>query len=179
MRDYIHGDLSYEKSSLYYKVKNSLFLQLGIIFSFIGCVFFAVSCGLIIQFRNNDLLTPTFVLSFLIAALVVLTIGIVFLVRHSKWVTQRGHLIENGKRIYATVVGKKKRFRIERSNGFSMYTTALALICQYTDDNGTVHTFESEPVWSDVLDKLQGNRVAIYVEHEDYNNYYVDFNSMK
>lgn len=112
---------------------------------------------------------PVIFLVFIIVGLIVLLTGIFAGRRYAGMQRRHRYLMENGQKLYAEIIRVDSDYRYQRSRAY-----AKKIICQYNSPDGRIHVFESEPIWLDLSSDLIGKEASVYVERENYNNYFVD-----
>lgn len=100
----------------------------------------------------------------------ILIIPIVLIVRTVKKNRNRKMLIENGQRVYATVIDIVVDYSIRVNN-----RNPLKLLLEYVDYNGVQHRFNTHNIWERMdLSYLVGMQIPMYLDRNDINNYYID-----
>lgn len=100
----------------------------------------------------------------------VLIVPIVLTVRSVKKKRRRNMLIENGQRVYATVIDIIVDYSIRVNN-----RNPLKLVVEYVDYNGIQHRFNTHNIWERMdLSYLVGMQIPMYLDRNDINNYYID-----
>lgn len=118
----------------------------------------------------------TFVFSmFIIMGIIFLCGGIIPLIISIRVRTKRKKMRETGRALYATVdeINCNTNYRF---NGRHPYV----ILCSYRDDYKDItYRFKSENLWVDPEPAVTiGSMIKVYVEEDNYANYYVDAESM-
>jgi len=116
---------------------------------------------------------PVFYLMFLIPGLILMIISIVLLMHYTRRTKRKKYLLENGQCIYAEIIGLENNYHLKRNNFY-----AKTLVCQYQAPDGTIHIFESDPVWFNFSNNMKSDVAAVYVEYGNFDQYYVDLSSV-
>lgn len=116
---------------------------------------------------------PFFFEVFFLTGTVVLIAGICLKRQDTILERKKQYLLKYGKRISAKVIGVETDYHFRRN-----YSYAKTLVCQYGAPDGTIHIFKSEPIWVDLPNDLKSETVIVYINQEDFSNYYVDLSSV-
>lgn len=124
--------------------------------------------------NHNDVesasVSNTLGIVFTAVGLGILIIPIVLIVKSVKKKRNRKMLIENGQRVYATVIDIEVDYSIRVNN-----RNPLKLLLEYVDYNGVQHRFNTANLWERMdLSYLIGTQIPIYYDRNDINNYYID-----
>lgn len=120
---------------------------------------------------KGDLLVGIFMLLF---GVVFGAVGIVSVVSIIKAIKKKKLLLQQGKSIYAIVE------KVDLNYDYSVNDRhPYVLYCKYTDDySNTTYEFTSDSFWTDPYPYLQqGSEVRVYVNNQDYSQYFVDVES--
>jgi hypothetical protein len=103
--------------------------------------------------------------------LIFLIVGIVFLKKNRRLEKQRDKLILEGNYVITDITEIKRNTRIEL-NGENPYT-----VHSHYSENGIDYLFKSHNIWFKPSYSLN-KKVRVYLDRNDYNNYYVDEDSL-
>ena len=162
-----------------------IYIVIGILFSFAGLINFLIGCLLFYYSftffkdanRTEEILQgmgsqqTLMGLIFAGTGLVMFSIGVGVLIFCRRKKKKQKFLRENGRKIYARVVSMEMDYQIS-----SNYQHPYVLNCEYEDGDGISHRYRSGPVWNDRIDeRVIGMEVPVYVDRENPDNYYVDY----
>lgn len=82
-------------------------------------------------------------------------------------------LLENGKKIQATVIS----YTYDKTVSFNS-KNPMKIFATYTDENGLKHNVKSENIWEEASEDIVGKTITVYVDSENALNYYVDARSL-
>jgi len=100
-------------------------------------------------------------------------LGTAFVVQDIRKNLKSKKLLESGNYIYASFTQASLVTNV-RINGRNPYQAEF----QYTDGLGMIHMFYGRQMMTDPTPLLTGKQVRVYVDPENYDNYYVDIDSV-
>lgn len=140
----------------------------GIILSIIGGVFFLVGVILSAAISEGEAIEILRLVFMLIGAFL-LAMGIIFVIVATQKNKKKQSLIENGKYIMAIIKNIRLNVSVRINGRHPKYAE-----CYYEDPmTGNVHVFRSENM-ENIPEELIGSEVKVYVEGDNFKNYYVD-----
>ena len=141
-----------------------VFLPCGLLFLAMGILFPAESI------KGSPTLFRGIVLGF---GGVFSLLGTAFVVQDIRKNLKSKKLLESGNYIYASFTQASLVTNV-RINGRNPYQAEF----QYTDGRGMIHMFYGRQMMTDPTPLLTGKQVRVYVDPENYDNYYVDIDSV-
>lgn len=109
--------------------------------------------------------------------LLFLALGIIFLFVEMKKQSKCNRLLQEGYYILAEILEVNRNFNVS----YGKHGHPYVIRCGYTDESGTLHIFKSRNINRYPGDNLIGQRVRVYLERSDYNNfknYYMDIDEI-
>lgn len=100
-------------------------------------------------------------------------LGIILLISQRRKKARSTRLLETGVRFNAEIVSIGMDMKIS-----SNYHHPYVIDCRYQAPDGVFYTFRSGPVWQNPSHYLTSEYVPVYVDPNNYSNYYVDLSSI-
>lgn len=141
----------------------------GLIFTPIGVTFMVM--GLVTAAIQGD--PGVFKWGYFGIGLLFLLIGVAELVTAIREIRAQKRAFSSGNCVYAEFAGTVRNMNV-RIKGRRPYRAKLL----YTDPYGEVHVFYSHDVMQDPTPALEGRMIAVYVDPENAENYYVDLGEL-
>ncbi len=145
----------------------------GLIFTPIGLTFTIIGLVAAAKIRNHTANIQgdpnVFKWVFFGMGLLFLLIGVAELVTAIREIRAQKRAFSSGNCVYAEFVGTARNLNV-RIFGRVPYRAKL----RYTDPYGEVYVFYSHDVMEDPTPALEGRMIAVYVDPENAENYYVD-----
>lgn len=154
-----------------YKFRLGIFGLIGLIFAPIGLVFLIL--GIVIRSDAIEGSSTVFKGVFCGMGGLFLVLGAVFLALSIKENSKIKKLIAAGNYIMANFVSASLNMAVQ-INGRNPYRAEF----QFTDPLGMVHVFHSRNLMADPTPALTGKQVRVYVDPQNYDNYYADIDSV-
>lgn len=150
---------------------SALFI-IGSVFAFLGAVF--LSTGLIIYSAlKEEEGVVLFLLIFGGVGLLFFVLGLIFLIMEFGKKFRNDKLLKSGNYVMAEI------FEVELNYNVTVNMRhPYAVRCRYQDSYGNVHIFKSRNLLFDPTDLFKDQMVKVYVDGENYKNYYVDIDEI-
>lgn len=146
-------------------------LIVGIVFAIVGPILIAVGISVFLAVPGEG--NIIFLSVYGSMGLIFLAIGLVFLVIKIRRKQRCNRLLQSGSYIMAEIAETKINYNV-RINGKSPYVVE----CQYWDMAGNVHIFKSRCLYFNPESLFKDRMVRVYVEGDNYKNYYVDIDEV-
>ena len=150
---------------------SALFI-IGSVFAFLGAVFLAT--GLIIYSAlKEEEGVVLFLLIFGGVGLLFFVLGLIFLIMEFGKKFRNDKLLKSGNYVMAEI------FEVELNYNVTVNMRHPYVVrCRYQDSYGNVHIFKSRNLLFDPTDLFKDQMVKVYVDGENYKNYYVDIDEI-
>lgn len=149
-----------------------ILLPMGIIFLTLGLViWFSFRSDVLGQFYEGSII---FLAAFGSVGIILITLGLIFLVREVNRKRRAVRAFEGGYSVKAKITGFVRHGDVS-VNGRSPYT----IECQiYDRDTGKLHVYESRYIYFIPDENLIGKEVDVYLDRMDEKSYYVDIDAI-